>query len=169
MALRIDCSSDVNDPPTFSDMPKSSFLGQPWIADRVLRERFVLDFSTAGIADSIRVDTVGLRIRHYGIADTLLTSGILGLPLHPALCQILPPRNGNWLAPSSHPLHSVPPSLQKIFAPRHPAEVAKLYITADRFERRSKCLINEIIEQNAHSVKKHTLRIHCGYIAENVL
>ena len=118
MTLRIDFLSEVNNPPTFSDMPKLSFLGQPWIADKVLRKQFVLDFSTAGIADSIMVDTMGLRIRHYGIADILLTSGIFGLPFHPSLCQILAPRNGNWLAPSSHPLHSVAPSL---LASLHPS------------------------------------------------
>ena len=90
MTLRIDFSSDVNDPPTFSDMPKSSFLGQPWIADRVLRERFVLDFSTAGIADSIRVDTMGLRIRHNGIADKLLTAGFWSTPFIPPFVRFSP-------------------------------------------------------------------------------
>ena len=111
------------------EMPKFSFLGQPWIADKVSRKQFVLDLPTAGIADNIRVDTMGFQIRHYGIADKLMTSGILGLPLHPSLCQIFVPRDGNLLASSSHLLHSVPPcllpSLQKIPAPRHPAEVPR--------------------------------------------
>ena len=129
MGFRITFLCNMNNPPTFSEMQKLSFLGQPWIADKVSRKQFVLDLPTAGIADNIRVDTMGFRIRHYGIADKLMTSGILGLPLHPSLCQIFVPRDGNLLASSSHLLHSVPPcllpSLQKIPAPRHPAEVPR--------------------------------------------
>ena len=89
------------------------FFGQPGIADKVLREQFFVDLTTAGIADNIRVDTMRFRIRHYGIADKLLTAAIPGLPSIPAFVGFSSQRMAiGWLPlPIPSILSSLPPSL----------------------------------------------------------
>ena len=83
MGFRIIFFPEMNNPPTFLKCIFCYSFGQPGIADKVLRKQFVLDLTTTGIADNIRADTMRFRIRHYGIVDKLLTSGIPGLPSIP--------------------------------------------------------------------------------------
>ena len=84
MALWIGFSSDVKNLHTFWHASKFRFGGQPWIADRVLRERVCLICIPQALRIIFRQFSTSFSCDIIGLGDARSTSmifGLLSLPL----------------------------------------------------------------------------------------